>query len=168
MGILPLWRGRVRLSVRRSVGPALFSKVKNTHTRRILCRVSGLVPSEACQKVFYEKSLFIFNLWVTDEQKNGWKDRHTHLQQLQTHNKRNTCRNNLSRFHQRKAGKLQQVFLSSYHPYMLLWLQIGFLRHNRAFVFPGWARATWRNESEFLSSREVRPTEITCFTFFIA
>ena len=30
-------------SVRRSVGPALFSKVKSTHTRRILCRVSGLV-----------------------------------------------------------------------------------------------------------------------------
>ena len=35
----------VRPSVRRSVGPALFSKVKSTHTRRILCRVSGLVFS---------------------------------------------------------------------------------------------------------------------------
>ena len=33
----------VRPSVRPSVGPALFSKVKITHTRRILCRVSGLV-----------------------------------------------------------------------------------------------------------------------------
>ena len=33
----------VRRSVRRSVGPVLFSKVKSTHTRRILCRVSGLV-----------------------------------------------------------------------------------------------------------------------------
>jgi len=40
-------RGRVRPSVgpfvRRSVCPALFSKVKKMHTRRILCRVSGLV-----------------------------------------------------------------------------------------------------------------------------
>ena len=34
----------VRLSVRPSVCPVLFSKVKSTHTRRILCRVSGLVP----------------------------------------------------------------------------------------------------------------------------
>ena len=33
----------VRRSVRRSVGPELFLKVKSTHTRRILCRVSGLV-----------------------------------------------------------------------------------------------------------------------------
>ena len=36
------------VSVRRSVGPSvcpvLFLKVKSTHTRRILCRVSGLVP----------------------------------------------------------------------------------------------------------------------------
>ena len=30
-------------SVRRSVCPVLFSKVKRTHTRRILCRVSSLV-----------------------------------------------------------------------------------------------------------------------------
>ena len=30
-------------SVGPSVGPALFSKVKSTHTRRILCRVSGFV-----------------------------------------------------------------------------------------------------------------------------
>ena len=30
-------------SVCRSVRPVLFSKVKSTHTRRILCRVSGLV-----------------------------------------------------------------------------------------------------------------------------
>ena len=30
-------------SVRRSVGPVLFSKLKSTHTRRIFCRVSGLV-----------------------------------------------------------------------------------------------------------------------------
>ena len=40
-------RGCVRPSVRRSVGPSvcpmLFSKVERTHTRRILCRVSGLV-----------------------------------------------------------------------------------------------------------------------------
>ena len=33
----------VRPSVRASVGPVLFSKVKITHTRRILCLVSGLV-----------------------------------------------------------------------------------------------------------------------------
>ena len=33
----------VRPSVRPSVCPVLFSKVKRTHTRRILCRVSGLV-----------------------------------------------------------------------------------------------------------------------------
>ena len=30
-------------SVRRSVGPVLFSRLKSTHSRRILCRVSGLV-----------------------------------------------------------------------------------------------------------------------------
>ena len=35
----------VRRSVGPSVGPVLFSKVKITHTRRILCRVSGLVIS---------------------------------------------------------------------------------------------------------------------------
>ena len=39
-------RGRVRPSVRLSVCPVLFSKVKSTHTRRILCRVSGLVETE--------------------------------------------------------------------------------------------------------------------------
>merc|ERR1712048_546102 len=33
----------VRPSVRPSVCPVLFSKMKSTHTRRILCRVSGLV-----------------------------------------------------------------------------------------------------------------------------
>ena len=33
----------VRRSVRPSVRPVLFSKVKSTHTRRILCRVSDLV-----------------------------------------------------------------------------------------------------------------------------
>ena len=33
----------VRPCVRPSVCPVLFSKVKRTHTRRILCRVSGLV-----------------------------------------------------------------------------------------------------------------------------
>ena len=37
----------VRRSVRRMVRPQLFSKVKRTHTRRILCRVSGLVPRGA-------------------------------------------------------------------------------------------------------------------------
>ena len=37
-------RGRVRPSVGPSVRPVLFSKVKSRHTtRRILCRVSGLV-----------------------------------------------------------------------------------------------------------------------------
>ena len=36
-------RGRVRPSVGPSVRPVLFSKVISTHTRRILCRVSGLV-----------------------------------------------------------------------------------------------------------------------------
>ena len=36
-------RPSLRPSVRRSVCPVLFSKVKSTHTRRILCRVSGLV-----------------------------------------------------------------------------------------------------------------------------
>ena len=34
---------RVCPSVCPSVRPVLFSKVKSTHTRRILCRVSGLV-----------------------------------------------------------------------------------------------------------------------------
>ena len=38
-------RGRVRPSVRPSVCPVLFLKVKSTHTGRILCRVSGLVLS---------------------------------------------------------------------------------------------------------------------------
>ena len=33
----------VRPSVHRSVRPMLFSKIKRTRTRRILCRVSGLV-----------------------------------------------------------------------------------------------------------------------------
>ena len=33
----------VRWSVCSSVGPVLISKVKSTHSRRILCRVSGLV-----------------------------------------------------------------------------------------------------------------------------
>ena len=37
-------RRSVRLLVRRSICPVLFSKVKSTHTRHILCRVSGLVP----------------------------------------------------------------------------------------------------------------------------
>ena len=36
-------RGRVRPSVGPYVRPVLFSKVKSTHTRRIFCRVSGLV-----------------------------------------------------------------------------------------------------------------------------
>ena len=36
-------RGCVRPSARRSVCPVLFSKVKSTHTRLILYRVSGLV-----------------------------------------------------------------------------------------------------------------------------
>ena len=36
-------RGCVRPSVRRMVRPQLFWKVKSRHTRRILCRVSGLV-----------------------------------------------------------------------------------------------------------------------------
>ena len=43
---ISIW-GCVRPSVGPSVGPSacpvLFSKVKRTHTRRILCRVSGLV-----------------------------------------------------------------------------------------------------------------------------
>ena len=39
-------RRSVGPSVRRSVCPVLFSKVKRTHTRRILCRVSGLVLLE--------------------------------------------------------------------------------------------------------------------------
>ena len=41
-------RGRVRTSVGPTVGPVLFSKVKSTHTRRILCRVSGLVQGLFC------------------------------------------------------------------------------------------------------------------------
>ena len=36
-------RGCVRPSVGPYVRPVLFSKVKSTHTRRILCRVSGIV-----------------------------------------------------------------------------------------------------------------------------
>ena len=39
---ISIW-GRVRPSVCPSVCPVLFFKVKSTHTRRILCRVSGLV-----------------------------------------------------------------------------------------------------------------------------
>ena len=41
----PSVRRSVGPSVRRSVCLVLFSKMKSTHTRRILCRVSGLVLS---------------------------------------------------------------------------------------------------------------------------
>ena len=41
--VRPSVRPSVRRSVRPSVCPVLFSKVKTTHSRRILCRVSGLV-----------------------------------------------------------------------------------------------------------------------------
>ena len=41
--LCPSVRPSVGPSVRRSVCPVLFLKVKRTHTRRILCRVSGLV-----------------------------------------------------------------------------------------------------------------------------
>ena len=44
-------RGCVRSSVSPYVRPVLFSKVKSTHTRRILCRVSGLVFSINLQLV---------------------------------------------------------------------------------------------------------------------
>ena len=58
-------RGRVRPSVHPSVGPSvrpvLFSKVIRTHTRRILCRVSGLVTSKYSillfQRHFSSKSM---------------------------------------------------------------------------------------------------------------
>ena len=43
-------RPSVRRSVRRSVCPVLFSKVKSTRTRRILCRVSGLVREKSESK----------------------------------------------------------------------------------------------------------------------
>ena len=44
----------VRRSVRRSVCPVLFSRVKRTHTRRILCRVSGLVKKRfAASRTFF-------------------------------------------------------------------------------------------------------------------
>ena len=39
-------------SVRRSVGPALYSKVKSTHTRRILCRVSALFLKSNAYVIF--------------------------------------------------------------------------------------------------------------------
>ena len=43
----------VGLSIRRSVCPVLFLKVKKTHTRRILCRVSGLVKLKATSVTWY-------------------------------------------------------------------------------------------------------------------
>ena len=42
-------RPSVRRSVRRSACPVLFSKVKSTHTWRILSRVSGLVFVNHCR-----------------------------------------------------------------------------------------------------------------------
>ena len=48
----------VRPSVRRSVYPVLFFKVKNTHTRRVLCRVSGLVQFCECPGAKNREYLF--------------------------------------------------------------------------------------------------------------
>ena len=55
----------VRPSVGPQVRPVLFSKVKSTHTRRILCRVSGLVlffSMSAYTRHFLtnSRSLFLF------------------------------------------------------------------------------------------------------------
>ena len=55
----------VRRSVRRSVCPMLFSKVKSTHTRRILCRVSGLVSLNALHRFLHQRKkrcFFTFTL----------------------------------------------------------------------------------------------------------
>ena len=61
-------RRSVRRSVRPSVGPSvcpvLFSKVRNTHTRRILCRVSGLVPSFVVLVLIHLVLLFVLILLV--------------------------------------------------------------------------------------------------------
>ena len=46
-------RGCVRPQIRRSLRPVLFLKVRSTHTRRILCRVSGLVPSLSISFFFW-------------------------------------------------------------------------------------------------------------------
>ena len=53
-------RPSVRRSVRRSVGPALFSKVKSTHTRCILYRVSGFVNYEVIVSIFHGGVAFPF------------------------------------------------------------------------------------------------------------
>ena len=47
-------------SVGPSVRPVLFSKVKSTHTGRILCRVSGLVSSFSPSSFSFLYSLFSF------------------------------------------------------------------------------------------------------------
>ena len=49
VSVRPSVRRSVRPSVGPSVRPVLFSKVKRTHTRRILCRVSGLVSRSLCR-----------------------------------------------------------------------------------------------------------------------
>ena len=62
-------RPSVRPSVRRSVCPVLFSKVKTTHARRILCRVSGLVFSSHRYKISFfvlssfRRGLCLFQPW---------------------------------------------------------------------------------------------------------
>ena len=53
----------VRRSVRPSVGPALFSKVKSTHTRRILCRVFGLVMWTSWRSSQFQYHLHHLRLW---------------------------------------------------------------------------------------------------------
>ena len=50
-------------SVRRSVCPVLFSKVKITHTRRILCRVSGLVRCNYAEWVCPSHVIFKQRIW---------------------------------------------------------------------------------------------------------
>ena len=67
----PSVRRSVRPSVRRSVRPVLFSKMKNTYTRRILCRVSGLVllfSASLLTKFSPVNTCFRFHMNLTEEQ----------------------------------------------------------------------------------------------------
>ena len=60
----------VRPSVRPSVCPVLFSKVKNTHTRRIFCRVSGLVlcvPINSLSHLSSSQTLCSYLPWFLDK-----------------------------------------------------------------------------------------------------
>ena len=61
-------RGRVCPFVRRSLCPVSFSKVKNTHTRRILCRVSGLVCRDRLLCRDFPMSIIVYFLFFVSFQ----------------------------------------------------------------------------------------------------